>query len=624
MISRLTVEEVKDRANLIEIIGESVQLRRVGSRFVGLCPFHSEDTPSFYIRENGKQYHCFGCGASGNVISYIMEMRGLSFPDAVEELAARYGVEVKREGGQTKPISTHRDELLRLNQSAFEYFRNQLHSADPRVKDYVKSRNLSAAAIQEFGLGFCPPQWTGLTEHLKKAGYGQEIMLLSGLVRRSPRGDLFDLFRGRLIFPIWIESKKIAGFGGRVIPALIESSANQNSQRSAPKYLNSPETEVYQKSKILYGLPQALESIRKTKELYLVEGYVDVIGLWQVGLRNTVAPCGTAVSDSHIRRLQHLVERVKVLFDGDVAGRTAAARCFELFLNSGVDVCAIFLPEDEDPDTIAEKHGANTEQFLAQLRVASLLDCWLDSAIQQTGAKEISELGAAAKGRIAAELTRLLAQVRNAVEQSELIEHSAFRLNIDMNVLAQMVREPGKMQPATLTPTKSSVEVGVSSSIDAMSRFDREVLLAVMAKKEVLLAEVLADAEICEVLHPAALQFLQELLAILGPEQDEASAKEAIKLSLRSRGEDWVGHWKRAYQMLSDPSVDFGLLLSGCRQHARKTLLKQTLNDIELRLKDTQSPQEQAELLREQLALRRQLEAAQRQGQNRLNAQEGL
>ncbi|MBX7144955.1 MAG: DNA primase [Oligoflexia bacterium] len=623
MISRLTIEEVKDRANLIEIIGETVQLRRVGGRFVGLCPFHSEDTPSFYIRENGKQYHCFGCGASGNVISYIMEMRGLSFPDAVEELAARYGVEVKREGGTSKPVSTHRDELLRLNQSAFEYFRQQLENSDERIKSYVKSRSITPTASKEFGLGFCSPQWTGLTEHLRKHGYSQELMLLSGLVRRSPRGDLFDLFRGRLIFPIWIESKKIAGFGGRVIPALVDPAA----QRTAPKYLNSPETEVYQKSKILYGLPQALESIRRTKTLYLVEGYVDVIGLWQVGLHNAVAPCGTAVSEAHIRRMQHLVERVRVLFDGDIAGRSAAARCFQLFLNSGIDVSAIFLPEDEDPDTIAAKHGDGTEAYLSELPSASLLDCWVDGAIQQCGAREVAELGAAAKGRIAAELASILGQIKNAVEQSELTEHAAFRLSIEESVLRQMVAAPGKTTTATLTTPRSNEqqETSQNSTIAALSPFDREVLSAVMAKKETLLAAVLKDAELCEVLHPAPLQFMQELSSIMEMEaQDEAQRKEAIKALLKARGEDWFTHWRKSYQMASDPSIDFELLLKGCRLHARKTLLKQALIEIDQRLRDAPLPQERDELLREQMALRRQLEGYQRASATQLNGQEGL
>ncbi|RIL02772.1 MAG: DNA primase, partial [Proteobacteria bacterium] len=353
IVAQESIEEIKEKANLVDIIGEAVSLKRRGSSYVGLCPFHAEKTPSFHVREE-KFYHCFGCGESGNVISFVMRFRGLSFPEAIEELAGRCGVQLKFEksGRKNVPLAD-KQALFKVNALALAWFSAQLKSAPPQVKDYINSRSLTREALAAFAIGFAPKEWSALTTFLRARKVPDEMILRCGLARRSPKGDLFDVFRARIIFPIFSDSKRVAAFGGRIIPELLEKEAlNQ-----APKYLNSPESPIYFKSKVLFGLPQALSAIQQEREVWIVEGYMDVIGMWQAGIRNAVATCGTALTSEHAKRLKLLVKKVILLFDGDDAGRGAAGKAYDAFLNSGIDVCAAFLPQGEDPDSFVGKEA---------------------------------------------------------------------------------------------------------------------------------------------------------------------------------------------------------------------------------------------------------------------------
>ena len=222
MISQETIDEIIDRANLVEVISENIQLRRSGSNFTGLCPFHNEKTPSFNVREGATYYKCFGCGASGNVITFIMEQRGCSFPEAVEELASRYGIEVKTEGRRSNRKSNiDRNELYRINHLAFAFYQECLKKAPVEIKKYIEERNLSQEILKKYGIGFAPKSWSSLTDFLKKKKVSETNLLSLGLSKRSRSGELIDAFRARLIFPIWIDTKRIAGFGGRIIPDLV-------------------------------------------------------------------------------------------------------------------------------------------------------------------------------------------------------------------------------------------------------------------------------------------------------------------------------------------------------------------------------------------------------------------
>lgn len=620
MISHKTIEEIKERANLIEVIGESVALKRLGANYSGLCPFHAEKTPSFHIRDHGRYYHCFGCGASGNVISFVMETRGLSFPEAVDELAARFGIEVIREGkgaDRGPSVGGGREVFFKLNALAQRFFQEQLRNSEPTVRNYLLERGLAPETVTEFGIGYAPRGRTALVDFFRAHKAPLEVAIASGLIRRNSRGEVYDGFRARLMFPIMMDRKHIAGFGGRIIPALVEA----ETLKTLPKYLNSPENPAYQKNKIVYGLPQALHGARETQELILVEGYMDVVGLWQAGLRHCVATCGTAVTENHVRRLGHLVNRVLVLFDGDSAGRAAAAKTFPLFLNSGLDAHAVFLPEEDDPDSIARAHGDGTAAYIGGLERVSLLDCFVRGVMRRYGADDARSLGAAAKGKIAHEVGEILARVKNGIEQSELIQQASLRLMIDPSQLREMVlgaprgRENGAGL-GTLEPTTSLETVNGSGAdskrVDELPRIDQELIVALMGlvlkRKDDLVTGILRDADMCMGVEPTTLRFVEGLGEVLERSHgDDAVKKPAIKSLLARFGETWTALWRRSYQMAEDPAVDFAQTLKQCRGAIVKTKLNQSIKEIDRRILTCSEESEKISLLQEKVVLTRRL-----------------
>jgi DNA primase len=622
MISPKTIEEIKERANLVEVIGETVALKRQGTNFSGLCPFHAEKTPSFHIRDHGRYYRCFGCGASGNVLSFVMETRGLSFPEAVEELATRFGVEVRREGRASsteRGTAGGREVFFKVNALAQRFFVQQLKEAEPVAARYLVERGLRPETITEFGIGFAPRGRAALVDFLRSHKAPLEVAIAAGLVRRNARGEVYDGFRGRLIFPIMMDRKHIAGFGGRVIPALVEPEV----LKTLPKYLNSPENPAYQKNKILYGLPQALHAIRDSAELYLVEGYMDVVGLWQAGVRNVVATCGTAVTENHVRRLALLVNRVVVLFDGDSAGRAAAAKTFPLFLNSGLDAHAVFLPEEDDPDSIARAHGEGSAAYIASLERVSLLDCYVRGVVRRHGAEDARGLGAAAKGKIATEVAELLARVKNGIEQAELVQQASLRLMIDAAQLGEMVStsRPGgrpesrssvgqeiAQSAVTGGGSKPSDTEGGKSRIEDLPRVDQELVGAliglVLQRRGDLLGKILHDADLCLNVAPATLRFVQGVgEALERGAGDDGKKREALKALLKDFDETWTAHWKRSYQMIDDPAVDFARTFEECRRSIVKSKLNQAVKDIDRLILTCPDENEKIALLQEKVAL---------------------
>jgi DNA primase catalytic core len=569
-----------------------------------------------------------------------MASRGLSFPEAVEELAGRFGIEVIREGrrrhgdGERGP---GREIFFSVNRLAQDFFVEQLRSGGPDVKGYLSERELRSDTIAEFGIGFAPRARTALLDYLKSKRAPLEIALAAGLIRRNSKGEMYDGFRARLIFPIMMDRKHIAGFGGRIIPALVEPEF----AKTLPKYLNSPENPAYQKNKIVYGLPQALHALRSDSEVYLVEGYMDVVGLWQAGLKNVVATCGTAVTENHVRRLGHLVNRVVVLMDGDAAGRNAAAKTFPLFLNSGLDVHAVFLPEEEDPDSIARTHGEHTPDYIASLPRIALLDCYLGGLMRKFGADDARTLGAAAKGKIAAEVAEILSQVKNSIERSELIQMTAHRLMVDEAQLADLASatgkgkrtrapldlgasgDPGEGSGARITVRNDKSEETIQRKrIDELPRVDQELLGAVMGlvlgRKASQLERLLHEPEICTGVDPVTLRFIHGLVETLEPREDEGDEdggrRERVKALLHDFGDSWTALWRRSYQMLDDPAVDFTKTYNECRDALGKSKLDQSIKDIEERILTCTDENEKMALLQGKVDLARQRSGGGRRG----------
>ncbi|SOQ03605.1 DNA primase [Pseudomonas syringae] len=361
LIPQSFIDDLLNRTDIVDVVSSRVQLKKAGKNYTACCPFHKEKTPSFSVSPDKQFYYCFGCGAGGNALGFIMDHDNLDFPQAVEDLAKAAGMEVPREQsvkGQ-KPRQPTDSPLYPLLTAAAEFYRQALKSHPSRkaAVDYLKGRGLSGEIARDFGLGFAPPGWDNLYKHLSSDSLQQKVMIDAGLlIENAETGKRYDRFRDRVMFPIRDSRGRVIAFGGRVLGD------------DKPKYLNSPETPVFHKGQELYGLFEARKFNRNLDEIIVVEGYMDVIALAQQGLRNAVATLGTATSEEHLKRLFRVVPNVLFCFDGDQAGRNAAWRALEATLSNlqdGRRARFLFLPEGEDPDTLVRSEG--TDAFKARI-----------------------------------------------------------------------------------------------------------------------------------------------------------------------------------------------------------------------------------------------------------------
>ena len=361
LIPQSFIDDLLNRTDIVDVVSSRVQMKKAGKNYTACCPFHKEKTPSFSVSPDKQFYYCFGCGAGGNALGFIMDHDNLDFPQAVEELAKAAGMEVPREesGRAHKPRQPTDSPLYPLLTAAADFYRQALksHPARKAAVDYLKGRGLTGEIARDFGLGFAPPGWDNLYKHLSSDTLQQKAMIDAGLlVENAETGKRYDRFRDRVMFPIRDSRGRIIAFGGRVLGD------------DKPKYLNSPETPVFHKGQELYGLFEARKFNRSLDEIIVVEGYMDVIALAQQGLRNAVATLGTATSEEHMKRLFRVVPSVLFCFDGDQAGRNAAWRALEATLpclQDGRRARFLFLPEGEDPDTLVRSEG--TDAFKARI-----------------------------------------------------------------------------------------------------------------------------------------------------------------------------------------------------------------------------------------------------------------
>ncbi|WP_308584639.1 DNA primase [uncultured Pseudomonas sp.] len=361
LIPQSFIDDLLNRTDIVDVVSSRLQMKKAGKNYTACCPFHKEKTPSFSVSPDKQFYYCFGCGAGGNALGFIMDHDNLDFPQAVEELAKAAGMEIPREesGRPHKPRQPTDSPLYPLLTAAADFYRQALKSHPQRkaAVDYLKGRGLTGEIARDFGLGFAPPGWDNLYKHLSSDTLQQKAMIDAGLlVENAETGKRYDRFRDRVMFPIRDSRGRIIAFGGRVLGD------------DKPKYLNSPETPVFHKGQELYGLFEARKNNRNLDEIIVVEGYMDVIALAQQGLRNAVATLGTATSEEHLKRLFRVVPSVLFCFDGDQAGRNAAWRALEATLpclQDGRRARFLFLPEGEDPDTLVRSEG--TDAFRARI-----------------------------------------------------------------------------------------------------------------------------------------------------------------------------------------------------------------------------------------------------------------
>jgi DNA primase len=343
------VQEVRERASILDVISEYVSLRKSGANYLGLCPFHGEKTPSFNVNPAREIFHCFGCGVGGNVISFIMKIEGLSFPEAVKLLAKRVGVTIEERqlSASEKRRVDEKEALYGIADIAARFYRKIL-SDDPagnNGREYLKKRGVDNNTAEVYRLGFAPDRWDALVRYLEQRKASLELAEKLGLVRKRETGGYYDLFRNRILFTIADSQGRAVGFGGRVL------------DDSLPKYINSPESSIYHKSETLFGVDLAKQAMREKGEVIVVEGYFDHLALYRAAVKNVVATCGTALTDGHLSLLKRYAGKVFTLFDSDSAGKKATFRAMELFIEEGIPASVIELSEGEDPDSFLAREG---------------------------------------------------------------------------------------------------------------------------------------------------------------------------------------------------------------------------------------------------------------------------
>ena len=346
MIPESFIQELLNRVDVVEVVDKKVQLKKAGANFVACCPFHKEKTPSFSVSPSKQFYHCFGCGAHGSAISFLIEYDGMTFVEAVNELANAAGLKVPNEQTINPKAVKEHQKLEQVMQSANIFFQKQLRQSKKAI-DYLKARGLTGEIAKEFGIGYAPEGWANLEKHIPNCDTSD--LINAGLAQKNEQGKLYDRFRDRIIFPIINEKKEVIGFGGRVI-----------NPEDTPKYYNSPETPLFQKSYELYGLINARKAIREKNYVLVVEGYMDVVALAQHGVKNAVATLGTATTQFHIKKLMRYTQEVVFCFDGDHAGKEAAWRALNNALealNDNLNLKFLFLPNNHDPDSYIREHS---------------------------------------------------------------------------------------------------------------------------------------------------------------------------------------------------------------------------------------------------------------------------
>jgi DNA primase len=416
------IEEVRARADILEIIGAHVRLRRAGRNYVGLCPFHEEKTPSFSINAERGFFHCFGCGVGGTVFDFVMKTEGLNFAEALHSLAKRYGINLPEARGAVP--SAERDGLTAANQTAAEFFAHVLWNTDEgaAARSYLQNRAISGETAKAFMLGFAPARPANLAAVMAKRGL-TDGALKTGLIKREPGGGLHDMFRARLMFPIRDAQGRVIAFGGRVLDSRL------------PKYINSTESPLYSKARTVYGLYEGRPAIAKADRAIIVEGYIDAIALAQAGFKETVASLGTALTVDQLRLLGRYTKNVIACFDGDNAGRKASLRALEIFLNAGMLGRGVFIPAGFDPDTLVRERGA---QALSELLDSSEL--LVDFFMREQAATAMDDN---MRARAAERVASILAMVANPFEYDLLARKAATLLGVGEELLRRESRKRG-------------------------------------------------------------------------------------------------------------------------------------------------------------------------------------
>lgn len=455
-------EQVKNATDIVDVIGSYIELKPAGhGRHKALCPFHSEKTPSFTVNRDKQSFFCFGCEKGGDVFTFLMEMDGRTFPEALQVLADKAGIQLPEFRGGGSQESNLRADLIELGSFARKLYRDELNRKNRNNPGhaYLMTRRLSEATVESFGLGYVPDAWQTLTEAAGKRGFRDEVLLESGLAKRGNSGRIYDHFRNRLMFPIRDASGNVAAFGGR---ALGDDPA---------KYINSPETALYKKSSVLYGLYEARQAMRETKSAFLVEGYFDLLRCVDVGIENVVATCGTALTPGQAKLLKRYVDEAVVVYDGDTAGVRAAVRSVDILVNAGLSVRAMVLPNGQDPDDFILESGGDAFRTMAK-EAQGFVAFYARMNADRSGTIE-------GRSQVAQELFDIVRNVTDPIRQDEYIKLIARELRLDEYRCREQFQRSGRDRG--YTPPREERDDTPRTPINA---FDRDFVACLMQNPE--------------------------------------------------------------------------------------------------------------------------------------------
>lgn len=455
-------DEIKDRLDIVDVVQDYIQLKKSGANFKACCPFHNEKTPSFMVSQDKQIWHCFGCSKGGDIFSFVQEMEGVEFVDALKSLAQKAGIELKR---QDPKLSSQKSRLEDILELGAEFFHKSLlqSKAGEAARGYLKERQVEGSTITEFKLGYTPDLWDTLINFMSKKGFQIKDLLEAGLIiKREGREGYYDRFRHRLMFPIADVNSKIVGFGGRVMPG--------DNEKETAKYINSPQTQQYDKSRILYGLDKAKMEIRKQDLAVIVEGYMDVIASHQAGVKNVVASSGTALTTAQVNLIKRYTQNVVLAFDMDVAGDTAAKRGIDVAIENGMNVKIAQLPEGLDPDDAVQKDIKIWQEAIKNAQ--SIMDYYFVSAMKGLDFKKVDD-----KKIAVAVLIPQIAKIYNDVEKAHYIQKLAGTLNVEERILYDLMSKSqtqksyrgAQVKSEDKPNNKKNVDSGASLSLQLLS-----------------------------------------------------------------------------------------------------------------------------------------------------------
>lgn len=424
MITAETIEKIKETARIEEVVGDFVHLKKRGSSLIGNCPFHGEKTPSFHVSVNKGIYKCFGCGVAGDSVRFVMDHEKYTYPEALKYLANKYNIEVEEtvESKEQLELNSARESLYIVSQFAANFFEEQLWNSDDGRAiglSYFKERGFREDIIKKFNLGYSPDVWDALTQEAAKNQHAEEYLEKTGLSIRNDKGKLYDRFRGRVMFPIHNFTGRVIGFGGRTL----------KTDKNVPKYVNSPESDIYHKSNVLYGLYHAKKAIRDQDNCYLVEGYADVLAVHQAYIENVVASSGTSLTIEQIKLISRFTQNVTILYDGDAAGIKASLRGLDMILEEGLNVKVVSFPDGDDPDSYMHKVGAGAFKTYIEEQRQDFILYKANILLAEAGKDPIKRAG------IIRDIVESIAKIPDNIKASVFVRECSHLLEIEERVL---------------------------------------------------------------------------------------------------------------------------------------------------------------------------------------------